>query len=396
MRWDFQHGVGREEEQERLEIEARVKAWWSAFAQKTSALDDLFNQRADWDLPTWMAETLQKIDGDLMWEFALASNGEGQRLVITSETRRDLRPLVRHILREAPRLNGWEFHGHRFPEPLETARATVEARCGGTGRLSEVVVSRGENHLIDLVFRGVGVKADDDAANDEAFVLTESLLGEELLDCWIGAIEVEPKRKPGFLKRVELEKSDGVAAVPLERLEEAIRETIRAVREGFGDIAQSAESDAWSILKLKPEQSDDHTKQEDLFVATTPSVPLWQASRGKRFYDARFGSKGETFCYLKLDGSQEVDDEKFADRSEIEDALDNLLKPAGWGCQIGGGTGLRYSYVELVVTDPQAAFPAIRKLLQDGNIAKRSWILFHGCEYETEWIGIYDDTPAPP
>src|SRR5690606_30012934 len=141
----------------------------------------------------------------------------------------------------------------------------------------------------------VGVKADDDTANDEAFVLTESLLGEELLDCWIGAIEVEPKRKPGFLKRVEREKSDGVAAVPLERSQGAIRETIRAVRESFGDIAQSAESDAWSILKLKPERSDDYTKQKDLFVATTPSLPLWRASRGKRFYDARFGSKGETF-----------------------------------------------------------------------------------------------------
>lgn len=365
LRWDFQHGVGREEQQERLEIEARVKAWWSAFAEKTSALDDLFNQRADWDLPTWMAETLQKIDRDLMWEFAPASNGEGHRLVITSETRRDLRPLVRHILREAPRLEGWEFHGHRLPDPLETARALVEARCGGTARLSEVVVSPGEDHLIDLVFRGVGVKADDDAASDEAFVLTETLLGEELLDCWIGAIEVEPKLKPGFLKLVGLGKSEDVAAVPLERLDEEVRETIRAVRESFGDIAQSAESDAWSILKLKPEQSDDYTKQEDLFVATTPSVPLWRASRGERFYDARFGSKGETFCYLKLDGSEEVDNEKFADRSEIEDALDNLLKPAGWGCRIGGGTGLRYSYVELVVTDPQAAFPAIRKLLQE-------------------------------
>src|SRR5690606_29317601 len=114
------------------------------------------------------------------------------------------------------------------------------------------------------------------------------------------------------------------------------------------------------------------------------------------FFDERFSRLGDKFCYLKLDGSQGVEDERFADKGEIEDALDALLRPAGWGCQIGGGTGLRYSYIELALRDCEQALPAIRGLLAGGNVPKRSWVLFHDCEQATEWVGVYDDSPPPP
>jgi hypothetical protein len=134
-----------------------------------------------------------------------------------------------------------------------------------------------------------------------------------------------------------------------------------------------------------------------LLVAKTPNLELWRAAHGPApFYDERFTRGGETFAYVKLDGSAGLDEEKFADKAEIEDALDELLLPAGLGCQIGGGTGLRYSYIDLALTDRRRALPAICERLRAGNVPRRSWIQFFARNLQSEWIGIYADSPPPP
>jgi hypothetical protein len=99
---------------------------------------------------------------------------------------------------------------------------------------------------------------------------------------------------------------------------------------------------------------------------------------------------------VKIDGSEGLDEEEFADKAEIEDALDEVLKPDGLGCQIGGGTGVRYSYVDLALVDLPRGIEAVRKRLQQGNLTKRSWIQFFDAGLAAEWIGIYDDSPPPP
>jgi hypothetical protein len=114
------------------------------------------------------------------------------------------------------------------------------------------------------------------------------------------------------------------------------------------------------------------------------------------FYSERYSRHGETFCYLKLDGKAELDEEKFPDRASVEDALNEILVPALAGCVISGGTGLRYSYIDLALADINAAVPLIKTRLRAGNIDRRSWLLFFDATLAEEWIGIYDDSPAPP
>ena len=394
-RWDYGFGLHAEEVNRRRELESLVAAWWSAFRERSGALDDLFARRSRWDLPGWMSETLQAIDPELMWEFGRALKTKGHRLVITPEARQDLRPLVRHILREAPVIDGWEFYAHRVPESLEMARQTVEARCKYSSELSEVAVTLGNHNLIDLRFSGPSVSRDEKLARHEAFVLAETLLGEELLDSWIGEISAHPRPKRGFLRLIGKSSAEP-ESVPLAAMKERVDDLIDSVRKGLPDIVAQSEGDEWSLLELKPEQQKDYPAQLDLFVTKTPNVGLWRATRADGFYDVRFSRLDDKFCYVKLDGSEGIDEEKFADKSEIEDALDDLLKPPGWGCQIGGGTGWRYSYIELALRNCERALPAIRTLLANGNVPRRSWILFHNCDQSTEWVGVYDDSPPPP
>lgn len=395
IRWDYRFGTFPAETARRAELETLVEAWWMAFRERASDLNELFGKRSEWDLPAWMVETLGAIDPALMWEFGPAMNTKGHRLVITPESRRDLRPLVRHIIGVAPEMEGWEFYDHRLAESLDMARLAVEARCGRPCQLTEVAVSLAEGNRVDLRFSGPDVRGNEGAAENEAFVLAETLLGEETLDCWIGEISVHPRPKRGFLSLVGKGRPEP-DSVPLEQMKRQVDDAIGSVIRTLTDRATESETGSWSLLELKPERKDDYPQQADLFVAKTPSLDLWRATRADGFYDKRFSRHGETFCYLKLDGSAGLDEEKFADKGEIEDAMDALLRPAGWGCQIGGGTGLKYSYVEMALKNCAKALPAVRQRLADGNVPKRSWILFHNCEREIEWIGVYDDSPAPP
>lgn len=150
------------------------------------------------------------------------------------------------------------------------------------------------------------------------------------------------------------------------------------------------------VLELTPEEKSDYRRQDDLLVGTTAFLPMWQRAHSELpFASERFSRCGETFCYLKMDGGEGLDPQGFADRGEIEDALENALAK-DLGAVIGGGTGLRYSYVDLALLDVKKAVPAIREALRAGRLPKRSWLLFHDSALEAEWIGIWDDSPPPP
>ena len=113
------------------------------------------------------------------------------------------------------------------------------------------------------------------------------------------------------------------------------------------------------------------------------------------FYSERYSRCKETFCYLKVDGSDELATD-YQDRDDMEEAVRNALAAQDVGALIGAGTGLRYSYMELALTDVDRGIAAIRRAMREGNVPRRSWILFNDAHLAAEWVGIYDDSPAPP
>jgi hypothetical protein len=129
---------------------------------------------------------------------------------------------------------------------------------------------------------------------------------------------------------------------------------------------------------------------------TAERALIFATCSGVSFCSERFSRVGEMFCYLKIDGGDGLDAAHFGDRGDIEDGLDAALIPAELGCVVGGGTGKMYAYIDLALLDVLAAAEAIRTVLRKGNINRRTWLLFHDADLADEWIGIYDDTPAPP
>jgi hypothetical protein len=365
-----------------------IDAWWTAFAAQTNDLRELFKQRKEWDLPAWMHEHLGAISPDLMWEFGQAIHCEGHRLVITAEWRRHLRPLVKEILRRAPRLDGWEFYPYRLAENFDLAEQTVEARTGGSIAKTFFRAEVNNVHKINLQYLAKNYKSGGDKqAFHDVFVATETLLGEEILDRWIGAIEVAPLDNGP-------DEPQGI-----RDLKYVVDGLIESVKQQLPEVPyyRLPDDTRWSAIKLTPEESEDYPHQWDMFVGTTMILPMWQNAHNNHSFDSeRFSRHGEVFCYLKIDGSDGLEGSQFADKDQIIEAVDAALREHETGCYVGGGTGLRYSYLDFALIDVARGARVITHVLREGNIPKRSWILFFDTDLQTEWIGIWDDTPPPP
>jgi hypothetical protein len=407
MRWKYHNPQNKTEASAREQILKQIDQWWQVFPKRTADLAAFFSQKNKWDLPGWMEEHLQSIDPHLMWEYGPAQKGEGHRLVITPESRHDLRPLVEVILKHAPPIKNWEFYGHRLAEDLEVAIMTVKGRIGVDISDFQFQAQRNDFHQIDLSFTSPQIRqADDPEATQAAFLAIESLLGEECLNRWIGAIETKPLPREKGLKGLLGKRA---SHLPQHNALDRLKDTVTALKESMRDQLpdqpcyiwvsddESINQAEWTLWELKPDEADDYPEQTDLFVGKSINKGLWTtAHNGIHFHSERFSRCGETFLYLKTDGSEDLSEELFADKGEIEDALDEVLRQANLGCHIGGGTGLRYSYIDLAVTDVERAIPLIQQRMQAGKLPRRSWLQFYDTDLSAEWVGIYHDTPPPP
>ncbi len=404
MRWIFLDPLNPQEATYRAEKNRQIAFWWSEFSRRVQDFEQLFSGKSQWDLPEWMGETLQAIDQALMWEFGPAVKGAGHRLVITPEARHDLRPLVHAILARAPKLPGWEFYSRRLPETLEMAARAVSARSGGDITGAKARAQVGADGKIDLLFcLPTCSQPGDEQQLSHAFVAAESLLGEETLDVWIGAIEVEPMPKSGFLGmfRTSNRRADLAHLAPLDQLRPTVEALIQDQIRQLPTMPcwKTIDAAKWSVCELQPETAEDFARRDDLLFAVAARADVWEASlRGSLFHSSRFSRCGETFCYVKLDRSNALDgdSEKYLDREPFENALNAKLTPAGLGVVIGGGTGLRYSYMDLALTDMQRGVATAREVLREMNVPLRTWIQFFDDEMASEWVGVHSDAPPPP
>jgi hypothetical protein len=404
VRWDFPDSADVEESRERERVTAEMDRWWQAFASRAEQIDAHFTKGREFDLVAFMNGSLDPVSDGLSWEFGPAVRKEGHRLVITPEGKHELQPLLRELLRRAPRLPRWEFYPGRLPEKPEVAFAVAEQIARFKASDVRVQVSLGEFRRVDLQFHIANARGRHDAALNYAFRAAEQMLGEAVLDNWIGVIDLAPPQS--IVKRLFGGKPAGLVAP--ERLKPTVDALIAASRDQLPDppprvrAQQNRDDVGWTSFGLKPDEQDDYAGRDDLFFVATCEPELFQAAMNDRvFHSPRFSRTGETFAYLKLDRggdeSRGVEPIDSADaRGAIEDAVNATLGEHGLGCTTGGGTGVMYAYVDVALTDVRRAIPVLRDLLRRRRVHQRAWLLFFDPELAEEWIGIHDDTPPPP
>ena len=414
MRWDYPDPSDVAEAKQRDAVTAAMDRWWQVFVANKDNLDAAFSAprtgggaSANFDIAQFTSTNLNPITEGLCWEYGRAMRKDGHRLVITPEGDHHLAPLVRELLRRAPELPDWEFYPGRLPEPPEMAFAVAEqiARFKAAADV-KVRASLGKFRRVDLQFHIANAKGNEQSAQHWMFRAVEQMLGEDILNHWLGVIELAPPQP--LVKRLFGGRPAGVVAP--ERLKPTVDALIAASREQLPDppprvIAQRDANDArlsWYTIKGEPDAGlADYPQRDDIFVLATCEVELAEAqANDPLFHSPRFSRSGETFAYLKLDRSADAHGSAPIDsadaRGAIEDAVNATLAEHGLGCTTGGGTGVMYAYVDVALTDVSRAILILRQLLQRHRVNQRSWLLFFEPELADEWVGIYPQTPPPP
>jgi hypothetical protein len=82
-------------------------------------------------------------------------------------------------------------------------------------------------------------------------------------------------------------------------------------------------------------------------------------------------------------------------RGRLEEMTNATLAEHALGCTFGGGTGRRYAYIDLALTDVPRAIPVLRDFVRRVALSPRSWLLFFDAEYADEWVGLHERSPKP-
>ncbi len=389
LRWKYAKEFGAEDNDLRDHQEDQMNNWWIAFYQHRLKLgEELKTGTADF-LSQFMREHLQSKVLDIAWELGFDHATQKYQLVLTPEDDLHLRPTVESLISRAPQLENWSFFSYRQPVSHPESLKTVRLKSGEPLLELQFTGKLGSGNTIELSFFYPGIKADKPLYNlvvNQAFFMLEAILGEEILDKWIGMIEV-----------LELPEDDQIL-LPVSDLKAYVDTQMMLIKNNLPEkpYYTFSENSDWMLYELDPSEAEDYSGRQDLYIARTMNTDLWiNVQNGHPFYSENYSRFGETFCYLKMDGNFSDEESFFELKTEIENQLNQALLDTGYGSVIGSGTGYRYQYIDLALHNFVAAVPLIQKLTAELGTPRSTWLLFFDTPLEREWIGMFEHTPSP-
>ncbi len=365
------------------DLRSRAVAFWAHVQQDPTPLPEAVSTRVR-DLDPRVV-----VDTCTPGQVALCSKGD---LGVT--------PLIDLLVATAPRQE-FEIVAGRQRRPVDQAleRVRVDVGLDLTRARARLGFSRG--HLMEIVIydRSTGAH-DDPRALEAANYLCELLLSERTVDRWVSDVGVAPLAGGGPLRVVAGPASPSDEHFPIADLPDVFDRAVAALYEGLDEqplIRADDDRKGWTLFELDPDPDADYEEQNDLAVTTTRCPELLKCFlEGSPFASARFSRNGETIAYVKIDDGDAGMQRRLVRRNEIERRLDDALVDAQLGSVIGTGMGLRYSYLDLVLPDVEAALPCVQRVLRAANVGTRSWLLFFDTALQDEWCPIWEDSPPPP
>ncbi len=394
MRWIF--ASTQEEIAHKRQMLARIDDFWQALVPRLSEHVRL-STKTGAEFPTdLVCQLVDSVDQRIMWEFGPPLKNDGAaHLVLTCEVDRQLRPLVSTMLARAPKLEGWSFHAYRQHTELSDAQALVRSRVGGSIEGWKVKLLRsGAKIDVKYLVPTQGEQVNRDQSNC-AFVATEYLLGEQVLDKWIGEIDVE--MIPA--NRANAEPGAQKTGYELGQLRSLVMSLIHAHRDQLPSLPYQStvteDSPAWMAELTPPTFIDHGTQFSDVVVVTTQIEKLLLGLMQPLFNSAAHSKLGERFGVVKIRQESGLDEDALKLKSDLWSSLSGRLSTKSLGCVVGSMTGLEHSYLIVCLSKLVEGARDVQAHLAEQRVPKESWLFFADPELSGEWLGAYPDTPVP-
>lgn len=154
----------------------------------------------------------------------------------------------------------------------------------------------------------------------------------------------------------------------------------------------------WTLLEVEPKQdAGPCAAQDDLVLCSTMLPEMLKCFlQDAPFCSTRFSRNDEKFAFIKYVAGRGNAEQRMAERVQLEDALNRALVPAGLGCVVGAGLGLRHGYVDLALSDLTHAPGLCAKVLAGTRVAGPAWLLFCDSRWAEEWLPLSDGAGPPP
>lgn len=279
--------------------------------------------------------------------------------------------------------------------PALALESCVSLHSGSTAQFAKASVRAGftRGHLLDVVINLPGGSGSEGELDDAESLVWE-LLGERRAEAWVGDVKVAPAPRGGPLRVLANASESGF---PLGELPAALDAAVAGLYAGFAEQPHWARSDsgAWTLFELTPEPASDWADEDDLVMASTCVPELLKSRLSKQpFSSQRFSRHGELFFHLKYE-DEGSPDERLAARRALEDTLDNALASGKVGRVVGGGLGLRYSYVLLALDAFERSLELTAHICRRAKLPLRSWLLPLDSDLACEWYAVWPHSPAP-
>jgi hypothetical protein len=174
-----------------------IQKFWLWFSEHRSEFARLLDSREASRLAKLINTKLELLYPDLQWEMGPGINKEFQ-FVISPGGKLDLRPMIRNIIDLAPQLPDWEFYPSRQACPtrlsitLPESRQSINAEHWTCDMRLNPISGKIDVVLFDASLAGMEPKSQLRIG----LLILDSLLGEDLIEDWLGEVEFSSTRGP--------------------------------------------------------------------------------------------------------------------------------------------------------------------------------------------------------
>jgi hypothetical protein len=324
----------------------------------------------------------------------------GEHRVVLTPGGGALEPLIARVIGRAPARGGLSVVRHRPPRSVDDAVADVRTRTEADLSTARARIGFSRGHLLEVVVYSPSfASAADERALDAANLLLPRLIGDELFDVWVDAIDVAPLPRGGSLRVLADGATSLESTLPLVEVLPAVEAAVRGVHAALPEAPYHTfcERAEWTLLELEPEVDGDYAAQDDVALVSTMLPEAMKCFlQGSRFSSSRFSRHGERFAYVKVDAGELSAEARHARTVELEEELNRVLVPGRVGCVVATGIGARYVYLTLALENVEHGVRLACARLKKAGAPKRAWLLFCDSGWEGEWAGAHDDSPPPP
>ena len=173
--------------------ERKIHKFWNWFHEHVSEIANLLDAGKSDALAHAFRPQIDRLHPDLDWEVG-PGKSKGYMLTISSKSNRKLRQETERIVASAPQDLDWEFYASIQPRaPHREVKVrhqgqTLRINTEGWRFFSEEDPGRGKIHIV-IVDKQLPLLPKE-AAFHAVFIMLDALLGEDIVEQWIGAIEV--------------------------------------------------------------------------------------------------------------------------------------------------------------------------------------------------------------